>query len=48
MLQMNANGQPLRMLTIKKHDAEERQRPLEFRLIARLMEFTKPYARKRN
>ncbi len=48
MLQTKANGQPLKLLTIKKHEAEDRQRPLDFRLIARLMEFTKPYAAKRN
>lgn len=41
---------PLRLLTYRRHDDEDeiRQRPLEFRLIARLLSFTRPYAAKRN
>jgi len=38
-----------RMLTVRnQNEYEPRQRPLEFRLIARLMQFTIPYAAKRN
>ncbi|MCO6454181.1 MAG: ABC transporter ATP-binding protein [Pirellulaceae bacterium] len=38
-----------RMLTVRAAGEDEpRQRPLEFRLIQRLLEFTRPYAAKRN
>lgn len=37
-----------RSLTQHVERQEERQRPLDFRLIARLLQFTRPYARQRN
>jgi ATP-binding cassette subfamily B protein len=40
---------PAQMLTIRRQEEiDQRQRPLDFRLSARLWEFTKPYASKRN
>ena len=49
MAALRTARKPLQMLTIRREEeTEHRQRPLDFRLISRLMEFTKPYARKRN
>jgi ATP-binding cassette subfamily B protein len=45
----SASQSPISLLTVRHADElEERQRPLDFRLIARLFSFTRPYAARRN
>ncbi|OHB76355.1 MAG: sugar ABC transporter [Planctomycetes bacterium RBG_16_64_10] len=45
---MKHRAQPLRLLTAGRHDEEHPERPLDFRLIARLWQFTRPYGWLRN
>jgi ATP-binding cassette subfamily B protein len=49
MDQAPRSKKPIRTLTLRREREEElRERPLDFRLIMRLMEFSRPYAAKRN
>ena len=45
---MIARSRPTQLTHLGPRDEEVRQRPLDFRLIGRLMQFTRPYAARRN
>ena len=45
---MNSTVSSRTLTRVSHHEDEPHQRPLDFRLIARLFEYTRPYARQRN